>query len=127
MALTGVEVEFGQAVGGEEWHEEREISHPMSYGVVPQNLHKDEAWSHAAGDDIGERVEFFAQRRSYAEEASGQAVEEVEEDACADEDGSQLDVAFDSKETRQHSGEEVGESYKVGDLFFHFTKVLQSA
>ena len=35
VALTGVEVEFGQAVGGEEWHEEREVSHPMSYGVVP--------------------------------------------------------------------------------------------
>ena len=131
MSLTCVEIEFCKTVGCKQRYKQCKVFQPKDVGQLDESHIEKHARCHAAGDYVGQGVEFLAERGCHAKETCSKSVEEVEENAEADEEGSQVQCLLKTVYTRKHSAKKVAECYNIRNLSFNhyqsFTISLNSS
>ena len=119
--LALVEVELGESQGGKSRHDKRKVigeqgrEHTSDPGVetFPEAI-QNCRWCHAKRDDVGQRVELFANGRGNTKQTRCHAIEKVENGTCNNPCESCFVVALqggnDGKTTRNQvqAGDDIG-------------------
>ena len=115
--LTLVDVELCQTKCRECSHNESKQREPAEgHGVGAKDVKAKHRGSEAERNDIGQRIEFLADRTRDVQSTSGESVEEVEDGTTKDEQTGKANLSGESEIDGEATAIEVAAGYYVGEV-----------